>query len=75
MIISGLISTRATSQFRLVPGFAQNYRLVYGEHRGAGESDAPAGPYGIDQIAGDWIAIMDAEKMEQAPVIGIQWSA
>jgi len=70
MAISGLMSTLATSQFRLVPGLPDGFRLVYGEHRGAGNSDVPPGPYDIDQIADDWIAIMDAEDIERAPVLG-----
>jgi len=70
MAISGFMSTVATSQFRLVPGLPGRFRLVHGDHRGAGDSDAPPGAYSIEQIADDWVAIMDAEGIERAPVMG-----
>jgi pimeloyl-ACP methyl ester carboxylesterase len=40
--------------------------------RGRGESDKPAGPYGLEAYAGDAIAVMDALGLERVVVVG--WS-
>jgi len=70
LCVSGLLSNSNTSQFRLVPGLADGRRLVFGDHRGGGQSDTPPGPYTIDQIADDWVALMDELGIEKAPVLG-----
>lgn len=46
------------------------FRLLLVDHRGAGRSDRPEGPYTIEAIAADVLAIMDAEGCSRAHLVG-----
>lgn len=49
---------------------AGRFDLVTPDHRGAGRSDRPTGPYSIDRIAADVLAVMDAEGLAAANLVG-----
>lgn len=49
---------------------SQRFRLIAVDHRGAGRSDRPAGPYTIDRIAADVTEILDAEGLPRAHLVG-----
>ena len=51
--------------------FAGAYRVIQYDARGHGQSSVPAGPYTLAQLAGDALAILDAEKIEAAHVCGL----
>ncbi|MCK0196719.1 alpha/beta hydrolase [Ancylobacter sp. 6x-1] len=51
---------------RLVHGFM----LIVVDHRGAGRSDRPLGPYSIERIAADVLEIMNAEEVHRAHLVG-----
>ena len=51
--------------------FAERYRLVLIDNRGVGKSSTPAGPYTTKQMAADTLAVMDAEGIESARVLGV----
>ena len=46
------------------------YRVVALDNRGAGRSDKPFGHYTLEQMADDAIAVLDAEGVEQAHIVG-----
>ncbi|MDR6953004.1 aminoacrylate hydrolase [Ancylobacter sp. 3268] len=46
------------------------FRLILVDHRGAGRSDRPDGPYTIGRIARDVVEIMDAEGCATAHLVG-----
>jgi len=46
------------------------HRLIVVDHRGAGLSDRPAGPYTIERIAADVLEVLDGEGCEQADLVG-----
>jgi 3-oxoadipate enol-lactonase len=50
--------------------FGRRHRCVAPDNRGTGHSDAPPGPYDLLQMARDAIAVLDAEKIERAHVVG-----
>ncbi len=50
--------------------FSTRYRVVAHDNRGAGKSDKPFGAYNLEQMADDAIAVLDAENIETAHVVG-----
>jgi 3-oxoadipate enol-lactonase len=63
------------SDFRIwqaiVPSFADRYRVVLYDKRGHGLSDAPLGPYTIDDHADDLLALLDYLQIENAALVGL----
>jgi 3-oxoadipate enol-lactonase len=50
---------------------ARSYRCIAIDNRGVGRSEAPPGPYSIEQMARDGVAVLDAEAVAKAHVMGI----
>ena len=53
------------------PAFAKQYRCITFDNRGVGHSSKPAGPYSMEQMASDALAVLDAADAERAHVVGI----
>lgn len=51
--------------------YAQRFRVLRYEHRGHGESDAPEGPYTMEELAGDALDLLDELGVERASWIGL----
>ena len=49
---------------------APNYRVIAFDNRGAGRSDKPFGPYSLEQMADDAIAVLDHAGVDSAHVVG-----
>lgn len=49
---------------------AARYRTVALDNRGVGKSDKPIGPYHLEQLADDAVAVLDAAGVTQAHVMG-----
>jgi 3-oxoadipate enol-lactonase len=54
-----------------VPGLAQRYRVVTYDTRGHGTSPAPRGPYSLDDLVDDVVALLDELGAERAHVVGL----
>ncbi|CAN7250540.1 alpha/beta fold hydrolase [Rhizobium sp. LjRoot30] len=54
----------------IVPLLTDHFRVIAFDHRGTGRSDRPEGAYSISRIAADAIAILDAENIGSAHVVG-----
>jgi 3-oxoadipate enol-lactonase len=54
-----------------VPGLAERYRVVTYDTRGHGDSPAPAGPYTLDDLTDDLVALLDEVGAERAHVAGL----
>ena len=50
--------------------FGRRYRCYAPDNRGVGRSGKPPGPYDLSQMARDAIAVLDAEEVASAHVIG-----
>jgi 3-oxoadipate enol-lactonase len=59
-----------------VAALARHFRVLRYEHRGhgtarGGQSPAPPGPYSIDDLAGDVLALLDAQGVDRALYCGV----
>lgn len=54
----------------IVPALEKSYTVINIEARGHASSTAP-GPFTLDDLAQDWIAIMDNEKIQSAILCGL----
>ena len=70
LLINSIGSTREMWA-RQVPGFTTRHRVIRYDARGHGESSIPAGPYSIEQLGRDAIAVLDAAGAGTADVCGI----
>ena len=51
--------------------YARHFRVLRYEHRGHGESETPPGPYTVEELAGDALALLDELGVERASWIGL----
>lgn len=51
--------------------FGSNYRCLAPDNRGVGRSDKPVGPYDLEIMAADMVAVLDAEGIESAHIMGV----
>jgi len=51
--------------------FAERYRVLSFDNRGVGKSSVPLPPYTTGQMARDALAVLDAEEIERAHVLGV----
>jgi 3-oxoadipate enol-lactonase len=54
-----------------VPLLAERYRVLTYDTRGHGRSPAPEGPYSIDDLADDVVALLDEVGADRAHVVGL----
>jgi 3-oxoadipate enol-lactonase len=50
--------------------FGRKHRCIAVDNRGTGHSDAPPGPYELRRMAEDALAVLDAEGIERAHIVG-----
>ncbi|ONI76563.1 3-oxoadipate enol-lactonase [Kribbella sp. ALI-6-A] len=50
---------------------AKSFRVVAFDHRGHGDSDAPPGPYTIEDLGNDVLELLDTLEADQASYVGI----
>ena len=54
-----------------VPAFSERFRVVRYDGRGQGSSETPKGPYTMEELGGDALAVLDALDIERAHICGI----
>ncbi len=54
-----------------MPAFAERYRVIAFDNRGAGQTDQPDRPYTTRQMADDTVGLLDALGIERAHVLGV----
>ena len=69
LLIQGLGADKR-GWFRQVRPFARQHRTIAFDNRGVGGSDVPPGPYDLEVRARDALAVLDAEGVESAHVVG-----
>jgi 3-oxoadipate enol-lactonase len=50
---------------------AERFRVVLVDNRGVGESDAPPGPYTVQEMAADVVAVLDDAGIERTHLFGV----
>ncbi|MCX7822416.1 MAG: alpha/beta hydrolase [Syntrophobacterales bacterium] len=70
LFISGL-SGGSWSWYKQRPFFEAFYRVITFDNRGAGRSWMPPGPYTMEQMAEDTLALLDHLAIEKVHVVGI----
>jgi len=69
LLISGLATDlRIWACQRMV--FGRRFRCIAIDNRGSGRSEKPEGPYSLEQMAADAVAVLDAEGVGRAHVVG-----
>jgi len=71
LVLSGSLGTTAAMWDDLVPGLANRYRVLRYDHRGHGGSEAPPGPYSIEEMAADVLALLDLHQVSKASFCGL----
>lgn len=54
-----------------VEALSDRYRCLTVDLRGFGESDAPSGPYSLDEMAADLVGVLDALHLDRVTLIGL----
>ena len=53
------------------PAFSEHFTCITFDNRGVGNSSRPPGPYSMEQMAADAIAVLDDAGIDKASVLGI----
>lgn len=56
--------------YRMLPYLVDGYRVLTFDNRGVGATGVPPGPYSIEQMADDAVAVLDAAGEAEAHVVG-----
>ncbi|MCF8105719.1 MAG: alpha/beta hydrolase [Desulfohalobiaceae bacterium] len=70
LFISGL-SGGSWSWSAQIPFFAKKYRCIAFDNRGAGRTEAPPGPYSMEQMAVDTVRLLHGLEVEKTFVLGL----
>ena len=70
LLVQGLGADSASWLLQRFP-FGATYRCIAPDNRGVGRSDKPTGPYDLEVMAADLIAVLDAEGIRSAHVVGV----
>ena len=71
VLFIGGLSGGSWSWSRQVPFFADAYQSIVFDNRGAGRTDAPAGPYSMEQMAIDTVRLLHGLDVEKTFVVGL----
>jgi pimeloyl-ACP methyl ester carboxylesterase len=70
VLVHGLAYDRA-GWGRLPDLLARDFQVLLLDNRGVGESDVPAGPYAVEQMAADVVAVLDDAGVERTNLFGV----
>ena len=71
VVLANSIGTTTELWDRQVGPLAERFRVLRYDHRGHGGSPVPPGPYSIDDIGGDLLALLDRLQLERVSVCGV----
>ena len=71
LVLSNSLGTTFSMWDPQLPVFEKYFRLLRYDTRGHGQSGVPSGPYTIEQLGGDVIALLDALKIKSGHFCGL----
>ncbi len=71
VLLSHSLGSTLSMWDKQVPVLNENFRVLRFDTRGHGGTDAPEGPYTLEQLGKDAIALMDALEIEKVHWVGI----
>jgi 3-oxoadipate enol-lactonase len=71
LVLSNSLGSDVSMWTAQVETFAASHRVLRYDTRGHGQSDAPAGPYALEQLTGDVTGLMDALDIDRADFCGL----
>jgi 3-oxoadipate enol-lactonase len=70
LLLSNSLGTALDMWDDQMPALAEHFRVVRYDQRGHGRSPAPPGPYSIEELAGDALALLDRFELERVSFCG-----
>lgn len=74
LVLGPSLGTAAAMWEPLVPALAERHRVIRFDPRGHGRSEVPPGPYPIDELAGDVVALLDKLGVRRFAYCGLSMS-
>jgi len=71
VLLSGSLGSTLAMWDAQVPALAERFRVVRFDTRGHGRSPVPPGPYGIDDLVDDAVALLDHLGVARASLVGL----
>jgi 3-oxoadipate enol-lactonase len=71
LVLGSSLGTSGAMWDENVPALAERFRLLRYDARGHGGSPAPAGPYSIDDLGADVLALLDRLRLERVSFCGL----
>ena len=71
LLLSNSLGTTSEMWDPQIPALTERFRVIRYETRGHGVAPVPNGPYSIDDLGGDAVALLDRLGIERAHVVGL----
>ena len=71
LLLANSLGTTTAMWDPQIPALAERFRVIRYDHRGHGGSPVPAGPYSLDDLGADAVALLDRLGIERAHVAGV----
>jgi 3-oxoadipate enol-lactonase len=71
LVLGGSLGTASAVWQPQMASLAATHRVVRYDHRGHGESPAPPGPYDIEDLGGDVLALLDRLELDRVDLAGL----
>ncbi len=71
LVLSNSLGTDHTMWDDQIPAFTQHYRVLRYDQRGHGGSDVTPGPYSIERLGKDVVALLDGLKLDKVNFLGL----
>ena len=71
LVLSNSLGTNYTMWDDQIPAFTQHFRVLRYDQRGHGGSDVTPGPYSIERLGKDVVALLDGLKLDRVSFLGL----